>query len=148
MEFERGFVRVQRSLTYGTEGPTKSRAGRRTVYLDSETLTMLKQFIGERTTGRVFQSKHGRWMDMHEVSRHVLAPLCKRLGIEPGGLHSFRHGRVSLLQANRLPADFIKNQVGHSSLKTTSGYTHFSEAQMQHMAEELRSKAELWSNAN
>jgi integrase len=113
--------------------------------MDSITLTMVKDFIGERRTDRVFQSKHGRWLDMHEVTRRVVVPLCKRLGIEPGGLYSFRHCRVSLMQVQRLPGDYITKQIGHSSLKTTSGYTHFSEVQM---PKDGRAIAELWSNAN
>jgi len=142
INFARGFARIQRSTTYGIGVPRTKNGKKRTVYMDSMTLAMLKDFIGERTTGRVFQSKHGRWLDMHEVTRRVVVPLCKRLGIEPGGLYSFRHGRVSLMQAQRLPGDYITKQIGHSSLKTTSGYTHFSEAQMQQMTEQL------WSNVN
>jgi integrase len=143
IDFARGFARVQRSTTYGIDVPRIKNGKKRTVYMDSMTQTMLKDFIaGERRTGRVFQSKHGRWLDMHEVTRSVVVPLCKRLGIEPGGLYSFRHGRVSLMQAQRLPADYITKQIGHSSLKTTSGYTHFSEVQMQQIG---RAIAELWS---
>jgi hypothetical protein len=76
-----------------------------------------------------------RWFSQHEphrilenrdICRRVLKPLCKQLGITPGGMHAFRHGRVSHLQTNGFPADFTKSQVGHSSLRTTSGYTHFS----------------------
>ena len=40
-------------------------------------------------------------------------------------LHAFRHGRVSVLQARGVPSDLVKEWVGHSSLQTTSRYTHF-----------------------
>jgi integrase len=82
VDFVRGFVHVQRSLTYGIEGPTKNRK-KRTVFLDSVTLSMLREFIGTRTTGRIFQSKNGRPLDMHDVSRRVLAGICERLGVCP-----------------------------------------------------------------
>jgi len=40
------------------------------------------------------------------------------------GLHAFRHGRVSVLQENGVPGDLVKEWIGHSSLRTTSRYTH------------------------
>jgi integrase len=136
IDFGRGIVRVQRSLTYGIEGPTKNRKTR-IAYLDSATLRTVQQFVGDRTAGRLFQSASGRPLDMHDVSRRVLAGICDKLAIPRAGLHSFRHGRVSLMQANRLPADFMLSQVGHSSLKVASIYTHFTADQMREMTEQL-----------
>jgi integrase len=66
--------------------------------------------------------------------------LCKRLGIMLGGMHAFRHGRTSHLQANNVPTDFTKSQVGHSSLRTTSGYTHFGEDFARQTVERLASE--------
>ena len=45
-----------------------------------------------------------------------------------GGLHAFRHGRVSVLQSSGVPGDLLKEWIGHSSLRMTSRYTHFDEA--------------------
>ncbi|PYX04776.1 MAG: hypothetical protein DMG88_23645 [Acidobacteria bacterium] len=39
--------------------------------------------------------------------------------------HAFRHGRVSILQANEVPGDLVKEWVGHSNMQTTSLYTRF-----------------------
>jgi hypothetical protein len=39
-----------------------------------------------------------------------------------------------MLQANGMPGDLLLEQVGHSNLKTTSGYTHFDDAFRQRMA--------------
>jgi integrase/recombinase XerD len=86
---------------------------------------MLKAFLGNRTTGRVFQGKRGAPLDNHTITGELLKPICKRLGIAPGGCHAFRHGRVSQLQANNVPGDLIKDIIGHSSLRTTKTYTHF-----------------------
>jgi integrase len=109
----------------------------RDVFVDSSTVQMLKEHLGGRTTGRVFQTKNGTPLENHNIVRQVLKPLCKRLGIEAGGMHAWRHGRVSHLQANNVPGDFTKNQVGHSSLRTTSGYTHFTEAFFRDTVERL-----------
>src|SRR6266404_3649509 len=54
-----GVVEVRRSVWEGVEGKTKTRAGRRAVFLDSVTLEMLRAYIGTRTMGRLFQSSRG-----------------------------------------------------------------------------------------
>jgi integrase len=127
LDLNRGKVRVRRSVWRGLEVSTKTRKGFRDVWIDSGTAQMLKQHLGSRTSGRVFQSNRGTPLDTSNVLSEVLYPLCDRLSIPRGGLHAFRHGRVSHLQANNVPGDFTKAQVGHSSLRTTSGYTHFSD---------------------
>jgi integrase len=132
-----GFVEVRRSVWEGHEGDNKTRAGRRNVFLDSVTVEMLRAYIGTRTMGRLFQSSRGTPLVNREICRLVLYPVCKLLGIVPGGTHAFRHGRVSHMQASGLPGDFIKNQIGHSSLRITSDYTHFAHQQSRDMAEQL-----------
>jgi site-specific recombinase XerD len=47
--------------------------------------------------------------------------------------------RVSRLQSNGVPSDFTKSQVGHSSLQTTSRYTHFTEQFQREIVERLAS---------
>ena len=137
IDFVRGIVRVRRSVWRGLEVSTKTKKGYRDVFIDSSTVQMLKKHLGTRTTGRVFETKNGTPLENHNIVRQVLKPICKRLGIAPAGMHAFRHGRVSHLQANNVPGDFTKNQVGHSSLRTTSGYTHFTEAFIRETVERL-----------
>lgn len=137
IDFVRGVIRVRRSVWRGIEVSTKTKKGYRDVFVDSSTVQMLKVHLGGRTTGRVFQTKNGTPLENHNIVRQVLKPICKRLGIEAGGMHAWRHGRVSHLQANNVPGDFTKNQVGHSSLRTTSGYTHFTEAFFRDTVERL-----------
>jgi len=86
-------------------------------------------------------------LDTSNVLSEVLHPLCDRLSIPRGGLHAFRHGRVSHLQANNVPGDFTKGQVGHSSLRMTSGYTHFSEDFARETVERLASELPSWTHS-
>ena len=137
IDFVRGVIRVRRSVWRGQEVSTKTKKGYRDVFVDSGTILMLKEHFGDRTIGRVFQTRNGTPLANHNIVRQVLKPICKRLGIEPGGMHAFRHGRVSHLQASNVPGDFTKNQVGHSSLRTTSGYTHFTEEFIRDTVERL-----------
>jgi hypothetical protein len=55
------------------------------------------------------------------------------------------------MQASMMPGDFVKNQIGHSSLRITSNYTHFEHGQKREMAERLLSCTQtgnLYSVAN
>jgi len=97
-----GVVEVHRCVWNGVEGKTKTKAGRRTVFLDSVTLEMLRSYIGTRTTGRLFQSSRGTPLVNREICRLVLYPVCEQLGIKRGGMHAFRHRRVSHRQKRAL----------------------------------------------
>jgi integrase len=145
VDFVRGMIRVRRSVWKGMEVAPKTRKGYRDVWIDSATVQMLQSHLGSRTAGRVFQSRVGTPLENRDICRRVLKPLCKQLGIEPGGMHAFRHGRVSQLQAGGVPPDFTKSQVGHSSLRTTSGYTHFTEAFKRETVERLASETPSWT---
>ena len=137
LDFVRGVIRVRRSVWNGMEVSVKTKRGYRDVWIDSGTVQMLSDYLGTRTSGRIFQSRVGTPLENRDICRRVLTPLCKKLGLQPGGMHAFRHGRVSQLQAGGVPADFTKSQVGHSSLRTTSGYTHFTDAFKRETVERL-----------
>ncbi len=147
LDLNRGVIRVRRSVWQGKEVTPKTRKGYRDVWIDSATARMLRDHLGSRTAGRIFQSRRGMPLDTSNVLSEVLYPLCDRLSIPRGGLHAFRHGRVSHLQANNVPSDFTKAQVGHSSLRTTSGYTHFSEDFARQTVERLASELPSWTHS-
>jgi integrase len=137
LDLNGGKIRVRRSVWRGQEVTPKTRKGYRDVFIDSATVQMLRNHLGSRTAGRVFETRNGTPLETHNAVRQVLKPICKRLGIAAGGMHAFRHGRVSHLQQNGVPPDFTKSQVGHSSLRTTSAYTHFSTAFARETVERL-----------
>ena len=144
LDANRGVILVRRSVWHGQEVSPKTRKGYREVWIDSATVRMLQAYLGSRTSGRVFQTRNGTPLTDHEVLRDVLHPTCDRLKIPRGGMHAFRHGRVSHMQQNHVPPDFTKTQVGHSSLRTTSGYTHFSDAFKREIVEQL---APSWTHS-
>lgn len=152
VDWERGVVTVRRSVTYGIERDrTKSPAGTRTVYLDPITLQMIREHLDGRRTGLLFQTRFGTHLKATDINRYVLKPLCAKLGIPPATTHSFRHGRISLMVARRLPEKFIQSQVGQTDKKVTRHYTHFDDAQNQAMVAELLSSGQstkLWSGVN
>ncbi len=124
LDFVESVIRIRRS-TFGLQEVTpKSQAGHRQIDVDPDTMTMVKEYLGDRQSGRVFQTKNETPLVVNNVNRRVLKPLCKKLEIPIGTTHAFRHGRISVLQQNNVPGDLIKKWVGHTSLKTTSKYTH------------------------
>jgi len=54
----------------------------------------------------------------------MLHPLIAKLGIPQGGMHGFRHGRVSFLVENNTPVEVIKAWIGHGSERMIRRYTH------------------------
>jgi len=49
---------------------------------------------------------------------------CSRIGIPQGGVHGFRHGRVSFLVENNTAVEVIKAWIGHRSERMIRRYTH------------------------
>jgi integrase len=137
IDFERRVIKIVRSVWEGREVPTKTRKGYREVFIDSETANVLREHLAGKTTGRVFETRNGTPFRDGNIVHQVLYPLCDALGIKRGGMHAFRHGRVSMMRVNGVPDDLVKRQIGHSSLKTTSGYTHFSEQFQRELAEKV-----------
>lgn len=139
-DLNRRVIHIRRSVWRGQEVSPKTQKGYRDVWIDSTTAKALADHLGERTSGRVFQTRCGTPLSDHDVLRDALYPICDYLKIKRGGMQAFRHGRVSHLQQSGAPPDFTKRQVGHSSLRTTSGYTHFDEAYARAVVEKLAPK--------
>ena len=138
LDFENSLVHIRRSVYKHQEIAPKTDAGYRDVNVDTSAMKIVKEYVGDRTTGRIFDSNKGTPLVCGDINRYVLRPLLKKLGIPPATTHAFRHGRVSILQQNRVPGDLIKEWVGHTSLKITSKYTHFDDAYRQGIIKNLK----------
>jgi integrase len=136
LDLNGGSITICRSVWNGEEVTPKSKAGYRVVHIDSALADLLRRHLNSRRGGRVFQTRTGTPLSKGNV-RRKLHEILRSLGIPRGGLHAFRHGRVSVLQANGVPGDLTKEWVGHSSLNTTSRYTHFTDDYKRKMADAL-----------
>ncbi len=119
-----GRIFIRRSIWNGEEVSTKTKKGFRVVNIEPLLVAMLAAHLGDRKSGRVFETRTGTPFCKSNV-RRKLNQILKKLNLKLAGLHAFRHGRVSVLQANGVPGDLLKEWVGHSNLQTTSLYTHF-----------------------
>ncbi len=117
-------VHVHRSIWKGQDLAPKSENAIREVDIDETLTEMLRRFIGERKSGRLFQSRTGTPLAHGNLRKRVLHPLLERLGIPKAGLHAFRHSRVTQLRKAGTPQDLQKQWIGHSSLRTGDRYSH------------------------
>ena len=136
LDLATGRIFVRRSVYHKQEGTLKTKYGHRVVHIDPTLSTMLQRHIGERKAGRVFETRAGTLLSKDDV-RRKLHTVLRKLGLSKGGLHAFRHGRVSVLRTHGVPDDLVKEWVGHSSLRTTARYTHFQDDFRQQVARGL-----------
>jgi integrase len=95
---------VRRSVWNGEEVSVKARRGYRRVNIEPALAEMLAAHLGDRKGGRVFHTRNGTPFSKSNV-RRKLNQILKKLNLAPAGLHAFRHGRVSVLQANGVPGN-------------------------------------------
>ena len=141
VDLEAGGITVRRSVWNGEEVTPKTKAGYRVVHIDAVLSDLLKEHLNGRRGGRLFQTRTGTPLSKGNVRRKLHETL-RALGIPRGGLHAFRHGRVSGLQSRGVPSDLVKEWVGHSSLHTTSRYTHFGDDYKRRIASSLSLRTE------
>jgi integrase len=118
------------------EVSVKTKKGYRVVHIEAVLAEMLRQHLGGRTSGRVFQTRNGTPFSKDNV-RRKLHSILGSLKMKRGGLHAFRHGRVSLLRKNGVADKIINDWIGHSTLRMADLYTHFEDVDRQQIANEL-----------
>ncbi len=124
VDLDRAIVSIRRSSWEGSEQTPKTRNAVRKVGIDADVVRFLKEQIGQRRIGTVFQARNGNPLRENNVLKRHLHPLLKELGIPKCGLHAFRHGRVSFLVENNVPLPIIRLWIGHGSDKMVARYTH------------------------
>ena len=122
--FARNVIRINKSMYDQKVGSPKTSNATRWINVKPYMMEMLKQHLGDRTKGLVFQSKRGTPLVNCTVVNKHLYPLLRRLGLERGGMHGFRHHRVSTLVMAGTPMVVIKKWIGHGSEDMVARYTH------------------------
>jgi integrase len=117
-------IHVRRGIWNGKEITPKTETALRDVDIDDRLTQMLRTFIGERSSGRLFSARNGSPLAHGNLRQRVLTPLLKQLDIPRAGHHAFRHSRVTQLRKHGTPADLQKQWIGHTSLSTTDRYSH------------------------
>jgi integrase/recombinase XerC/integrase/recombinase XerD len=98
----------------------KGKGGKiRIVFVDSDTLATVDQFVGKRIMGPLFfgqQGKHIAARTVEHIFRKYAPP-----GITP---HKIRHSYASELYRRSKNLRVVQENLGHSSIKTTEIYLH------------------------
>ena len=87
-------------------------------------MEMLRKHLNGSTDGLVFRSKRNTPLVNCTVLNKHLYPLLRKLGLERGGMHGFRHHRVSTVVMAGTPMAVIKKWIGHGSEEMVNRYTH------------------------
>ena len=124
IDFVRNIIHVRRSVWEGLKQSTKSRNANRAIDVQPNLVNVLKDYLDGRQEGLVFPAKNGKPLRNNNVLRRRLHPILQALSIREGGMHGFRHGRVSFLVENDTPVEVIKAWIGHGSERMVRLYTH------------------------
>jgi integrase len=116
-------IKIMQSVWNGQKQTPKTHSALREVDLHPYLAAMLKAFVGERTSGLLFQTKNGKPLLQSNIIRRSLHPILKTLGRERAGFHSFRRFRVTHLRKNRVPEDLLRFWIGHAGQSVTDGYS-------------------------
>jgi integrase len=105
-------------------GSPKTKNATRWINVKPYMMEMLKAHLDGRTKGLVFQTRRKTPLANCVVLNKHLYPVLGKLGLERGGMHGFRHHRVSTLVMAGTPIGVIKKRIGHGSEEMVNRYTH------------------------
>ncbi len=92
----------------------------RFVYLIPEALAILNKIP---RTGEYIFTRNGERVTSRQIN-YVLEKYAERNGLSTKSSHKLRKTYASMCNAKGVPIDFIREQLGHSSLSTTYGYIY------------------------
>lgn len=129
VNFRKSYITIKNTLVKTTDGVVlqetpKTSASRRIVPIASDTMRLLKEVIGGREEGLVFQTNEGNYIHPRSFQRSF-DMLIKRAKLPKIRLHDMRHSTVSLLLSSGCDVKTVSQLVGHANTKVTLDiYTH------------------------
>jgi integrase len=141
VDFKLGALHVRQSVWRGKVQTPKTDNAHRVVELSPQLLGHLKEYRDKwrpNPSGLLFVTRNGTPLDANLVVKRKLRPLLDALGINGGGLHSFRHANAAMLDTLNVPLKVRQERLGHSDSRLTLDvYTHTNREDRQHAAVEL-----------
>ncbi len=107
-------ITVAQSVWEGRVQTPKTENAFRQVDLHPSVAAMLRDFIGDRKQGFIFQTRTGTPFLQSNFLRSSQYPILKELGIEKQGFHGFRRFRVTHLEPSYVPPALVKYWTGHA----------------------------------
>ena len=127
--FNSHFIEVRRSMVKGRVETPKNGKTRR-VDMSRQLSETLKQLLTQRTQenlskglskipDRVFLTKKGCTIDTDNFRGQVFHKVLKKAGLRRIRIHDLRHTYASLLIQQKEHSEYIRDQLGHHSIKVT-----------------------------
>ncbi len=112
------YVRQQREKDKNATLPyLKTEAGKRDIDLHPDAARILRNFIGSRKSGFLFQTANGTMLDPGNIDRDSLSPILEEMGRDEAGtrFNVFRRFRESVLQRSEARQILIDYWMGHAN---------------------------------
>jgi integrase len=120
--FDGSSITIEQEVWNGTVQEPKTSNAKRVIDLHPDAAGLLKQFIGERSTGFIFQTSRGRPLTQTNLLKREFHPILEKLGISKRGFHSFRRFRNTYLRKSGCPDGLVKFWMGHADKDMTDRY--------------------------
>ena len=142
LDFNNQTMKVQRSITVGIEGSTKSNKVRQIPILDTLINVLL---LREKNGEYVFPRDDGSPMSQSQ-SEKQLKKFFYQAGIKKNiSWHGLRHTFASHMANNNVNVQVIKELLGHSDIKTTMRYVHIAQESLVKAIDVLEQNFEFWT---
>lgn len=112
--FDGSSVTVEQEVWNGKIQAPKTSNAVRVIDLHPDVAELLKQFLGDRSTGFVFQTRSGKPLTQTNLLKREFHPILEKLGISKRGFHSFRRFRNTHLRKSGCPDGLLKFWMGHA----------------------------------
>jgi len=132
INFKTGQLTINKSLYYKnredyTFSETKTKASNRTIVLDEDTLTMLKEW--KKVQGKVVKTElvmsYNGFPNKKDIYGNAITQYAEEAGVHRITVHGMRHSHVALLISMGENPLLIKERLGHEDIQTTLGtYGH------------------------
>jgi len=120
-------IAIKQSVWGNQVQSPKTKNAIREIDLHSSLAKMLRQFIGDRKSGFLFQNRAGKVLCQTNTLRRSLHPILREIGAVKAGFHAFRRFRTTHLRKSRAPEDLIRFWLGHSNTSITDAYSKVSQ---------------------
>lgn len=146
IDFKECYIKVHKTIVQQSrniqESP-KTKDSNRTVFLDNETITMMKAWRNRQNKGTIFLKDslifpYKGKVSIYENERHSLLQHFKKAGVPNIGFHGFRHTHASLLMNNDVNPKEIQHRLGHADYGITMNtYSHLAKHKEKDTAEKF-----------
>jgi integrase len=120
--FDGSSITIEQEVWNGKVQGPKTPNALRVIDLHPDVADLLKQFIGDRSTGFVFQTRNGKPLTQTNLLKREFHPILEKLGISKRGFHSFRRFRNTHLRKSGCPDGVLKFWMGHANKDMTDRY--------------------------